>query len=64
MEYLNDMNNFELYLKYSNIDLSQINLSSDLEILSRLSAVDKELIKNLNNPIKTRFDIFHNCKDL
>ena len=56
MEYSNDMNSFELYLKHLNIDLSNINLSSDLEILLRLSAVDKELIKNLNKPIKTRFD--------
>ena len=56
MEYSNDMDSFQLYLKHSNIDLSYINLTTDLENLLRISAVDKHLIKNLHIPPKTRFD--------
>jgi hypothetical protein len=56
MMYKNDMDSFELYLKHSDIDISQINLSADLETLLRISAVDKHLIKNLGNSIKSRFD--------
>jgi len=56
MEYSNDMDSFQLYLKHSNIDLSYINLTADLENLLRISAVDKHLIKNLHIPPKTRFD--------
>ena len=56
MKYTNDMDSFQLYLKHSNIDLSHINLTADLENLLRISAVDKHLIKNLHIPPKTRFD--------
>ena len=56
MKYTNDMDSFQLYLKHSNIDLSYINLTADLENLLRISAVDKHLIKNLHIPTKTRFD--------
>lgn len=56
MEYSNDMDSFQLYLKHSNIDLSYINMTADLENLLRISAVDKHLIKNLHIPPKTRFD--------
>jgi superfamily II DNA or RNA helicase len=56
MLYKNDMDSFELYLKHSDIDLGQINLSADLENLLKLSAVDKHLIKNLGNKVKSRFD--------
>jgi superfamily II DNA or RNA helicase len=56
MKYTNDMDSFQLYLKHSNIDLSYINLTADLENLLRISAVDKHLIKNLYIPPKTRFD--------
>ena len=48
MEYSNDMDSFQLYLKHSNIDLSYINMTADLENLLRISAVDKHLIKNLH----------------
>ena len=56
MKYTNDMDSFQLYLKHSNIDLSYINMTADLENLLRISAVDKHLIKNLHIPPKTRFD--------
>tara|TARA_B100001758_G_scaffold72910_1_gene61485 strand:+ start:1981 stop:4395 length:2415 start_codon:yes stop_codon:yes gene_type:complete len=56
MKYTDDMDSFQLYLKHSNIDLSYINLTADLENLLRISAVDKHLIKNLHIPPKTRFD--------
>ena len=56
MKYTNDLDSFQLYLKHSNIDLSHINLTADLENLLRISCVDKHLIKNLHIPPKTRFD--------
>jgi hypothetical protein len=56
MMYKNDMDSFELYLKHSDIDLSQINLAADLENLLKIAAIDKKLIKNLGNTVKTRFD--------
>ena len=55
MMYKNDMDSFELYLKHSDIDLSQLHLAADLENLLKISAVDKHLIKNLGT-IKSRFD--------
>ena len=60
MKYTNDIDSFQLYLKHSNIDLSYINLTADLENLLRISAVDKHLIKNLHIPPKTRFDKLFN----
>jgi hypothetical protein len=46
MMYKNYMDSFELYLKHSDIDLSQINLAADLENLLKIAAIDKKLIKN------------------
>ena len=56
MMYKNDMNSFELYLKHSDINLSQINLAADFEDILSFAAVDKKLIKNLRKNVKTRFD--------
>lgn len=56
MMYKNDMNSFELYLNHLGVNLSQLNLSVDLEKLLIISAVDKHLIQNLGNNVKSRFD--------
>lgn len=64
MKYDNDTNMHELYLKYSNQNISAINFIADLEELVKASSVDSILTENIHNYENKNNRFFKMIKDL
>lgn len=55
LSYDKDITVFDLFMKYSNINLSYLNLTADLEEILKISAVDYFLNLNVHNMEKNKF---------
>ena len=55
LSYDKDITVFDLFMKYSNINLSYLNLMADLEEILKISAVDYFLNLNVHNMEKNKF---------